>query len=137
MESEPIKNDARANRRREALGPNAVCVVCGYVDPAGLVAGGRSLLEHHHIVGRYVDDGLTGTVCRNCHGEITEGLRTAGVPMAAQPSLLERLIVWLRAFGMFLVHAGQRIIALAEQVARFLLALEGRMPTWRELPEAA
>jgi hypothetical protein len=82
MDRDPIKTAARISKRETHLGPGPhICIYCGYSNPLGLIKPRKSLLEDHHEWGRRIDPKLTVLVCRNCHAELTEGLRRAGVPM--------------------------------------------------------
>ena len=61
----------------------------------------RTLLEAHHLSGRKRDRELTVVLCRNCHGEITEELRRAGIPMTRERNPVKRAGYMLRSGAVF------------------------------------
>jgi hypothetical protein len=54
------------------------------------------LLQDHHVVGEAHDSELIVTLCLNCHGEITEGLRVEGVSMNPEENLIKLIALMLR-----------------------------------------
>ena len=96
-EQDPIGNDHRRVKREDRLGPDRICIDCGYARPEGL----RPLLEAHHVMGRANDPALTILLCRNCHAEITEDYRVHGVSMAPPVNALTRAIASLGALAIF------------------------------------
>ena len=113
-------NDARRGARQRRLGPDGICVLCGYDRPEGLVSVHRSVLEEHHVVGRANDSELTVLLCRNCHAEITEEYRACGVSMAPPLSVIELAITSLRALAVFLSKLAHFCTRLAAELEREL-----------------
>ena len=115
---DPIAAETRRAKRERILGDDAACVLCGLGTLASLVSVSRNVVEAHHVVGRANDAELTVPLCRNCHAEVTEGYRDAGVPLNRPPTLLHRLVAILRALGVMLVALGQKCAAWAEELLR-------------------
>ncbi len=135
---DPIRTDRRRTRQRAKLPPDAACVCCGQTTPEVLLMVERSLLEAHHPLGEAFAPELTVPLCRNCHGEATEGQLRVGVDLRGRAgSLPEVLVSVLRALGVFFQQLGIRLVAWAERLARLVAALDRECPGWRELPEAA
>ena len=133
FEKDPFANDARRNRRQARLGDCAACVMCGYSKPESLVAGPSDLLEKHHALGASHDPSLTMWVCRNCHAELTEGQRDAGVDLErGERHLLERIEAFLRAIADLLTRLADAAWKLAERLTEFMTQLDDTMPGWRE-----
>src|SRR2546423_7988033 len=99
--SNAARNVARRARRARMFPANAECVLCGYANPVALIAAEKTLLEEHHVFGAAFDDGTRIPLCRNCHAEITEGIRATGASMRPQPSLFENLIQANKARAVF------------------------------------
>ena len=115
MDREPIKTAVRTLARENRLGEGPkVCIRCGYADPLALIGVKRnwihvhknflpqSLFEYDHIVGRNHDPDFTFPICRNCHAEVTELRRRAGITMNFQPDAREREALRLEALAFFL-----------------------------------
>ena len=134
---DPIANETRRAKRERVLGDDAACVLCGLAKMESLIAVHRNVLEAHHIVGRANDEELTVPLCRNCHAEITEGYRDAGVPLNRPPTLLHKLAAILRALGAMLIALGQKCAAWAEALINLIQRLDSALPTWRNWAEAA
>jgi hypothetical protein len=113
---DPIATETRRAKRERILGEDAVCVLCGLGTLASLTPVSRNILEAHHIVGRANDAALTVPLCRNCHAEITDGYRDAGVHLNRPPTLLHRVVAILRALGAMLMAVGQMCAKLAEEL---------------------
>lgn len=131
MERNPIKNDARAERRARRLGPDAACVLCGVSTPEALTLAKSTLLEWHHVAVRAHDDAFTVPVCLNCHRILTEGQLRAGVTFAPQVTLPERLAALLLAVGIFLSQLGEIVQLWAERAVEFVAGLDHDYPEWR------
>lgn len=136
MDPNPIRKDARNARRGRALGPSAACLFCDYRNPHGLVRTNRSLLEAHHVCGKANDADLTVVLCRNCHAEVTEGQRTAGVSFGTPPTLLHQFLAALASLAVFLLDLGKRVLVWVGALERFLERLDRELPMWRTWPEA-
>lgn len=137
MEKHAFESDLRTTRRGDRLGAHPSCLLCGITTPEILVQAKRSLLEEHHVAGEVNDPTLTVLLCRNCHAEVTEGQRDAGVVLARDEGrhLLERVEAFLRGVGDFLVRLGQAACRLAEAIARLIRQLDLRLPDWRAIAE--
>ncbi|MBA2684043.1 MAG: hypothetical protein H0U66_06105 [Gemmatimonadaceae bacterium] len=133
---DPIGIEMRRLRREEQFGACASCALCGMANIDVLTPAPRSFLESHHAVGRANDNGLTVPLCRNCHAEVTEGYRNAGVPLNLPPTFLHKLVAVLRALGAFLAILGQRLATWAEALIRLLVRLDATVPSWRSWEEA-
>lgn len=131
MERDPIKNDARAERRARRLGPDAACVMCGVATPEVLTLAERTLLERHHVAVRAHDGALTVPVCLNCHRVLTEGQLRAGVSFAPEGTVPERLAALLLALGVFLCQLGESVLLWAERTLEFVAGLDRDYPDWR------
>lgn len=103
MDRDPIRSAARLNKRRAELGPGPhICVLCGYANPWGLVRVPRTLLENHHVAIEKHDSAVTVLLCRNCHSEVTENLRRAGVSTQSESNPAWRVAIMLDALSVFL-----------------------------------
>jgi hypothetical protein len=133
--SDPIGNEARAARRERRLGDALGCVLCGYRDPAALIAEHRATLESHHVLGRAHQADLTVVLCRNCHAIQTERMRDGGVALERDPSLsvLETVVAVLRALAVFLRSLAVSLEDWATRLAALVVALDQAMPSWRTL----
>ncbi len=100
----------RARRTRDA-GTDAACPRCGYRNPVGLV-----LTEQHHPVGQNHEPGLTFPVCRNCHAELHEELRAAGIDLRKDASCRNTLVIVLRALAVFLKELAAMLLMWAQRV---------------------
>ena len=131
-EREPYKIDARdAKRRRSYRGP-AVCVRCGYAQPAGLTPATVHSHEKHHPYGRNHVPAFTIPLCVRCHREISALIQAAGVTLQPLNTDLDREIEVTRANALHLEQ-------MAEAEQRRLTALERHRerlnrtyPNWRE-----
>jgi hypothetical protein len=113
--------------------PNAVCALCGYANPVALIAANKTLLEEHHVFGAAFDDGTRIPLCRNCHAEITEGIRATGVSMRPQPSLFENLIGANKAHEVYYRCAAMTCARNASELQRRVDALDELDPNWRSI----
>ena len=116
MDADPARTAARRNRRIEHLGPDCACALCGYRNPFALVAVPRTLLEAHHLFGRKRDLGLTVTLCRNCHAEVTEDLRKAGIPMVRERDPVKRAAYALLSGAVFFRKYAETIEKLGREL---------------------
>jgi hypothetical protein len=132
-EIDPIATEVRRTKRNRVLGEDAVCLLCGLGNVASLLPVSRSILEAHHLVGRANDETLLGVLCRNCHAEITEGYRDAGVPLTKPATLLHFVVAVFRSIGTLLLTLGERMLTWAEQLIRFIAALDVQFPSWRTM----
>ena len=133
----PIQSAGRRKAREQRLGTDAVCMFCLHDQLEALIPVQRSLLEGHHVLGKVNAPDVVVPLCRNCHAKITEQLRRVGASMQESPTLMHRLLSILRALGTFLLELATTVFAVAEQLARFIGALDVRYPGWRAMPEAA
>ncbi|MFN8675492.1 MAG: hypothetical protein U0Z70_03850 [Thermomicrobiales bacterium] len=131
-----MKSDARRAQRSRTLGPNAACVLCGYRNPEALLQRPCALLEAHHVCARANDPELTVILCRNCHAEVTERQRIAGVSFGTPATLLHQLLAALVSLAVFLLDLGQRMQTWTVALQAFLVRLDQELPTWRTWPEA-
>jgi hypothetical protein len=102
MDRNPSATAARLMRRLKRLGPEPVCVLCGYSNPFGLIRCHRSLLEKHHPVLMIHDSEFTVSICRNCHAEVTESLLQEGINPCFEPDVGKRTALRLIALAVFL-----------------------------------
>lgn len=133
--SDPIGEARRRQRRRERLGENAACVICGENDLRMLVPTKQSLVEDHHLVARLRDDQEIVTLCRNCHVVVTEENRDAGIPMQPGPNHLEELAMKLRARGLFHIREGKAYLRDAEELLDTVERLDRESEGWRDAVE--
>lgn len=114
MDRSPVKTAVRKLRRQSRIGEGPiVCLRCGYADPASLIAVTtkwleshkdvlpRSLFEKDHVVGRNHDPEFVALICRNCHAEVTELRRQAGIGMRFEPDKTRREALRLEALALF------------------------------------
>ena len=134
---DPIATETRRAKRERMHGDHPACVMCGMGTLDSLIAVNRTVLEAHHIVGRANDDELTAPLCRNCHAELTEGYRNAGVPLNRPPTLLHKLLAVLRAFAAMFAALAQRCAGWAEELRSLIEWLDASFPNWRTFEEAA
>lgn len=83
---------AREEARRDRLGPEDRCVLCGESD--------TRCLERHHIAGQQFGNDLI-VLCRNCHRKLSDDQEDHPGPSSADPPLLERLGQWLLGLADF------------------------------------
>ena len=114
---------------------NAVCVLCGYANPVALIAANRTLLEEHHVFGAAFDDDTRIPLCRNCHAEVTEGIRATGASMRPQPSLFENLIEANKALEVYHRCAAITCAHNASELQRRVDTLDALFPEWRSIEE--
>jgi hypothetical protein len=127
-DSSPIKSAVRNERRHSRLASTAkACPRCGYADPVSLIPVDgnwlhahksflpRTLLEDDHVVGRNHDKTFVVAICRNCHGEITELRRLAGIGMEFEPDPEAREILRLKSLALQLKDTGSAIDRWAEE----------------------
>lgn len=119
LERDPIGNDARRAKRERTLGPDSMCLLCGYARPDGLRSVPRRLLEAHHVLGRANDAALTVLLCRNCHAEITEENQTHGVSMRPPVSTPARVVASLRALAILFRALSHSCARLADALQRW------------------
>ncbi|GEM_PF-1447362 len=134
---DPLANETRRSKRELLLGENPTCLLCGIANVDALMPVPRSILEAHHVCGRANDGDLTVPLCRNCHAEVTEGYREAGVPLNRPPTLLHKLAAILRALGAFLSAVGRTCTSIAESLIALVARLDALFPIWRTWQEAA
>jgi hypothetical protein len=123
--------ETRRGKRELLLGENPACFRCGHTNIDSLLLVSRSFLELHHVVGRANDGELTAPLCRNCHAELTEAYRDAGVPPNRPPTFLHRLAAILRALGALFSDLGKKLSAWAETLIQFIQRLDTELPSWR------
>ena len=126
-----IANEARRAKRERLLGEDPACVYCGLKNIDALFPMARSILEAHHIVGRANDNVLTVPACRNCHAELTEGYRDAGVPLNHPPTLLHKIAAVLLAIGAMLQALGAKCAEWGAELLRWIERLDASLPGWR------
>jgi hypothetical protein len=136
MERDHIKNDARRAGRASRLGQNPQCVLCPERRRTALTLVTRKFLQLHHVAGRANDPRLLVPLCLNCHADLTDQYRSAGIPMTPAGNILDRVIACLRGVATFLPGLGQACRRWAEQLERFSTMLDERLPGWRGMPEA-
>ena len=114
---------ARLAKRSRQFGPGATCWRCNYQNVVGLVSPDAptsskltNIMERHHVAGRHHDSALKTVVCRNCHAELTELLRSGGVPMQAQRSFPETLIACLEALALFFRELAEAFLRWADRI---------------------
>lgn len=136
MNEDHIRNAARKTRRISKVPPGAACP-CGESDPAILIKVGRTTLDFHHIAGEANDPELGMFLCPTCHRRRQIELQDAGVDLTRRPrNLLEVIAAVLTGVGQTLKAVGEHLLAYAEQLWSFIVALDATDPRWRELPEA-
>lgn len=112
MDRDVVKTATRKLGRQNRLGNGPkVCFRCGYADPLALIPVKtewielhkhvlpRTLFEKDHLVGRNHDPDLIFPICRNCHAEVTELRRQAGISMQFEPDEGEREVLRLEALA--------------------------------------
>jgi hypothetical protein len=130
------RDAANARKRATKLGPDAVCVLCGFSDADALTPVSRTVIEAHHVLGRQHDGKATLPVCANCHRSLTAQVERAGASMENTPNLLERLASILRALGVCLLNVGRALLSYADQLAQAIPGLDQNHAGWRETVEA-
>lgn len=137
MSEDPIRNAARATRRRHKVPPGTGCPFCGLKDPDYLIEVGRSLFDEHHVFGV---TNLPDTVwlCPTCHRRVHIGLQDAGVDLShtAERIVLEVICVVLVASAVVFRMLANTYEWLAQNLQEFIAALDKAHPTWRAMPEA-
>lgn len=118
-EENPMQSELRRERRRQRVPDKAVCEVCGYSKPEGLIAL-KTPFEEHHVVGRANDPNRTLIVCRNCHAVLGERARDAGASMRPPRSPRERVLNRLRALCSLFTLAIEMCFELAEEIIRYV-----------------
>lgn len=103
-------------RRIERLGDDCACALCGYRNPFALIVVSRTLLEAHHVFGRKRDSESTVVLCRNCHAEITELIRRAGIPMKRERDPRKRAGYMLRSGAVFFQKYAESIDKLGREL---------------------
>lgn len=136
MEQDHIKNDARRAAQASRLGPNPQCLLCPERRLAVLILVTRKFLQLHHVAGRANERRLVVPLCLNCHADLTDKYRSAGIPMTPAGNILDRVIACLRGVAAFLPQLGQACRRWADQLQRFSRMLDTRLPGWRDMPEA-
>jgi len=127
----PNATALREARRLQELGDmQSVCAFCGY---EGLVICAmvrwlkvhgvrrrflKKILEDHHPHGKKHDPELTIPLCRNCHGECTEGLLRENVSMRFERNPCERTARTLEAQAAFFEDFAKAQRRLAGRVRR-------------------
>lgn len=143
MEEDPVRNDARRESRKRVL-PQSKCLSCGISDlpvlavtkPSQLNKNGLKLLQEHHLFHRTNDRDFTITLCLNHHAELTAKNLDHGVSTEKPETVLHQVIAIVRAWGVFFVDLGNRIVRLADWLLQLLAALDEKFPAWRSMPEA-
>jgi hypothetical protein len=116
MDRDPNRTAIRLARRLERLGPDPVCVLCGYLDPFALIPILRTLLEKHHVVMEAHDGELTAPVCRNCHAVATEKLLQERISPQFEPDNRIRIALVLTALAVFFEMLAPALRRWAEQL---------------------
>jgi len=125
MDLNPNRTALREARRLQRLGDlPSICAFCSYVGPVILVTRrwlkahevSKSFLEYHHPFGRNHDSELKIPLCRNCHGECTEGLLRAGISMRFERTRRERIASCLEAQAAFFENFARSQRRLADRV---------------------
>lgn len=109
----------RRERRRNKLGPDAACVVCGETD--------ARVLESHHIAGRRNDHATMAVLCRNHHAAITDDLRTDGVPMTEPGSPFARLAAILGGLATLFRRLADTLAGWSEWLSRLDAAADDHL----------
>jgi hypothetical protein len=104
------RTTARRARRTREIGSDAACP-CGYRNPVGLV-----LTERHHPLGQNHEPGLTIAVCQNCHAELHEELRAAGIDLKKDDSCKNTLVSVLQALAVFFIALAAMLRTWAQRV---------------------
>lgn len=112
--SDPVGEAVRDQRRRERLGEEAACVICGFSNLRALVPADVHVVEQDHVYGRQRDPVTTIALCRNHHAILTESRRDAGVPMQPGPDALEESAMISRSLGLALKRLGESQLAKAD-----------------------
>jgi hypothetical protein len=127
MDRDPNRTALREARRIQRLGNTpSVCAFCSYEGPVILVTlkwikahgTAKKFLEDHHPRGRNHDPDLKIPLCRNCHGECTEGLRRAGVSMRSKRNESERIALTLEAQAAFFEDFAKAQRRIADRARR-------------------
>ncbi len=141
-ERNPIKNDARGERRYQRAGRRRlICLLCRCNRPEAMTVVNlpplvATIFERHHIVGRAHDGRLVVPLCRTCHDVMTEMARSANISMRPAAHLLERLALMLRGLALFFPEVGKACERWAADVLRLATALDATYPGWRDMTEA-
>jgi hypothetical protein len=114
MDRHPVKTVVRKARRDSRLGEGPrVCMRCGYAEPISLIPVNSAWLHSHkdflpnglfekdHVVGRNHDPAFVVGICRNCHAEVTELRRQAGISMEFESDKAKREVLRLEALALF------------------------------------
>jgi hypothetical protein len=109
-----VKTAIRKLRRDKRLGEGPkICLLCGYADPISLISVNSAWLDSHkdllphslfekdHVVGRNHDPDFMAAICRNCHAEVTELRREAGISMRFEHDKDTREALRLEALALF------------------------------------
>ena len=122
---------ARNARREREFGGFVICIMCGYVNPFGMIAPGSkaseeawNLFEEHHLVGRNHDLDLRGPFCQNCHAELHAKYRDGAVELGRQPTLSETLISILTMLAILFRDLAEALMRWVERIRNELLPLE-------------
>ena len=94
--SRAIQTALRHTRRRERLGSQPCCAVCGESNPARLVR-----CKGHHPTGQQRDPEFATLVCGSCHQEAHARLADAGIGMVREGSTKACTATRLRAMAVF------------------------------------
>ena len=128
--SDRIGREVRRAKSEIELGDNPVCAKCGYSQqPRCLKAVKKSLLETHHIFGKANDPEATVILCRNCHGEITESNRDAGISMRKPPNLIQKVITYVSCLEVLFVTLAAACGRIVEELADW-----ARRGSYHEIP---
>lgn len=136
MSYDPLGSIGRKYRRRRKLGPDTRCIGCGASNPTILIRVNRTLFDHHHFFGEQHVPDATVPVCRNCHAILSAAQLDDGVPLEAQPTVLERLIAIFQAFVSFLGALSEALLEWVAKGVAFVLGLDTDYPDWRAKPWA-
>lgn len=112
--SDVVGEAVRDQGRRERLGEEAACAICGFSDRRALVPADVHVVEKDHVYGRQRDPVTTIALCRNHHAVLTESRRDAGVPMKPGPDALEESAMMTRSLGLALKQLGESQLAKAD-----------------------
>ena len=136
MKRDPIQDDVRRERWRQKVGPNPVCLLCRANRPEAMRRVPATdipawIWELHHLFGRRNHRTATVVLCFTCHAIVGEMNRANGVSMGTPASIPEQVVAALRALATFFPLVGTACNGYAEDLQRFVEALDKAYPGWR------